>query len=132
VKPGVAFLGLALATLAGQALADCQPSKGWRPPTPQAAFRAADAVVHARIVSRKVASPGRHEAKIQVIKVLKGSFSGDSVFTVAASQCGVADTLKAGEEQVFFLYGKTPFVSRTWQPAETTPQILESLRKQNP
>jgi hypothetical protein len=133
VKPGAAALVLTVATFAGAAYAECQPSKGWRAPTPQAAFRAADAVVHARIVSRRLAAPGRHEAKIQVIKVLKGSLDGDSVFTVAASQCGLADaSFKAGEEYVFFLYGKTRFVSRIWQPAESTPQILQALRSGNP
>jgi hypothetical protein len=126
----ITALALAAAVCAGPALAaECKPSRDWRPPTPQAAYRAADAVVHARIVSSRVAAPGRHEARIQVIRVLKGAFDGDSVFTVAASQCGLADAqFRAGEEYVFFLYGRTRFVSRVWQPAESTPRILEALR----
>jgi hypothetical protein len=129
VKRRAALLALAAAPFAGRALAECKPGPGWRPPSPRTAFKAADAVIHARIVSRRVEAPGRYEARIKVIKILKGSFAGDSVFTVAASECGLADArLKAGEEFVFFLYGNVPFVSRMWQPAETTAQILESLR----
>jgi hypothetical protein len=128
VKPGAIALVLTVSTSAGPALADCKPGPDWRAPAPREAFRAADAVVHARIVSTRLPAPGRHEARIKIIKVLKGSFAGDSVYTVAASECGLADAgFKAGEEYVFFLYGKSGFVSRVWQPAEPAAQVLEAL-----
>jgi hypothetical protein len=113
---------------AGPAAA-CTPSPGWRSPAPQNAFRAADTVIHARIVSRTVPAPGRYQARIKVIRVLKGSFDGDTVFTVSAAACGLADArFQAGKEHVFFLYGDSHFVSRLWQPSETTEQTLDALR----
>ena len=103
----------------------CSPALGWFPPTPASAFATAEVVVHAQVISQE--SDERHyntKAKVRVIKILKGTFSGDMVSTAAGSLCGVG-TFEIGHEYVFF-FARTGqwFVSGLAQPQNATTEEL--------
>ena len=100
----------------------------WHPPTPESAFRAADVVVHAKVMSQSV-ERGLFTGKIKLLKILKGSFSGDTVFSRGSTECGFG-SFRVGEEYIFFFSGCDRFVSGLTAPIQySTKQILDNLRK---
>ncbi len=119
---------LVLASKLGPASA-CSPAPGWLPPTPTSAFAAAEVVVHVQVISQE-SDEQRYNtsAKVRTIKLLKGTFSGDTVITSASSLCGVG-TFAVGHEYVFF-FPRTGqwFVSGLVQPQNaTTEQLLGAI-----
>jgi hypothetical protein len=106
----------------------CDPKPGWKPPSPEAAFRASSVVVHARIVSQQGGDPSI--VRVEVLHLLKGEFQGHAVNTASHSLCGVGQ-LKVGEDYVFFISDSTRlFVTHLNQPQGlTTHQVLLALRK---
>ena len=109
----------------------CTPGPDWKEPTPESSFRAASVVIHARVVST---SPDGSVGNIQLIREYKGRFSGDTVVTGPSSGCGI-DRFDAGREYVFFFgfFGpNSRFVSHLVQPALSTKETLDALRKLRP
>jgi hypothetical protein len=104
----------------------CDPKPDWRPPTPQGAYATASVVIHARVVSVQGADPWN--AKVVVLRTLKGAFSGNTVETASHSLCGIGG-LEVGKEYVFFFPHKSSyFVSHLLQPTGfTTDKILKAL-----
>lgn len=90
-----------IAVLSGSAFA-CSPAPGWRPPTPQSAFKAADVVVHVRIESvERDPSGNAVEGEVHVYKALKGTYSGNMVATGSSAMFGIG-TQTVGQDYVFF------------------------------
>jgi hypothetical protein len=122
----------------------CSPSADWKPHTPNTAFRSADVVIHARVLSQEsppgtiherrdgrrvtVTAIGAVRAKIEVLSVLKGTFTHDFVTTGLDSYCGVGKFVD-GAEYVFFLSKGNTFISYLTQPWNvTTAQTLDAIR----
>ncbi len=122
-----AVISVVLLALLQTAIA-CSPSEDWRPPTPESAFHGANVVIHARVISQSFKKEGV-EGKIEVIRVFKGAFSGDTVLTASSAACGI-DKFNVGQEYVFFFPSKERwFVSHLVQPLNVTaPQTLAALR----
>lgn len=105
----------------------CSVPRGWRPSSPQSAFKTAQVVVHARVVSQTGGSVST--VTIEPLKILKGTFSGNALENPSSSMCG--ESLIDGVEYVFFFpRGAGYFVSSSNQPAETAAEVL-SLLPQN-
>jgi hypothetical protein len=106
----------------------CSPSDDWRPATTQSAFRDVEVVVHARVKSQ-IFKEASVEGQIEVIRVFKGAFSGETVLTADSGACGIGK-FNVGEEYVFFFPKKERyFVSHLVQPWHVpTQQILHELR----
>lgn len=101
----------------------CDMLPGWKPPTPRSAYDAAAIVVHARVLTEaRLDDPS---VTIQVLDVLKGTFSGNRVEN--GSSCGAR--LKAGLEYVmFFRKGDGYHISVLDQPWQmTVAEILSAL-----
>ena len=118
---------VSLFTLSQSAIA-CSPSDDWRPATTQSAFRDVEVVVHVRVKSQ-IFKEASVEGQIEVIRVFKGAFSGETVLTADSGACGI-DKFNVGEEYVFFFPKKERyFVSHLVQPWHVpTQQILHELR----
>jgi hypothetical protein len=117
-------LTLAVVLHAAPAFA-CSVGPDWRPPTPRSAFESAQVVLHARVLSQTGVDDST--VTIEVLGVLKGTFSGKAVKAGSGSMCGMQ--LADGREYVFFFpKGNGYFVSFINQPADlTVAQILSSL-----
>src|SRR5437868_264971 len=66
----------------------CSPMPGWQSPPPEAAYRVAKVVVHARVVSQERTADG-FVATVVPISILKGQFVGNLVSTADSGQCGI-------------------------------------------
>ncbi|MEP7057870.1 MAG: hypothetical protein ABI809_08880 [Caldimonas sp.] len=128
MRRSVLIVSLILATQVDCALA-CSPAPGWTPPTPASAYAEAEVVIHAQVLAQQSDPPAQStRAKIRTLKVLKGSFGGDSVETAAASLCGI-DSFVTGQQYVFFFSRSGQwFVSNLLQPrGYTTEQLLQAI-----
>jgi hypothetical protein len=114
-------LALSVVLLLGEAMA-CSMRPGWSPPTPAGALSSSEVVLHAKVLSVKSDQRGYYsDARISVIQVLKGSFSGDVVSTSGSSLCGIGD-FSVGRHYVFFFPRRGD-----WHVAyDTQPQGLSS------
>ena len=109
----------------------CSPKPDWKPPTPASAFGTAQVIVHARILEQESdESRNTVTAQIQIIRVFKGSFSGNTVTTTDELECGIGK-FEIGKEYIFFFKNKDRwFVNDLEQPKNlSTMQILESISK---
>jgi hypothetical protein len=102
----------------------CSVNTGWRPPSVQRAYETAQVVVHGRVVSQTADQVST--VTIDKIKVLKGSFSGNSVENRSPSLCG-SELINGVEYVFFFPKGVGYRVSSLTQPAETAAQVLRLL-----
>lgn len=105
----------------------CDPTPGWRPPSPTEAFFSSSVVLHARVVSQQGLDPS--VVNVQVLHLLKGPFSGRIIHTASHSLCGVGQ-LEVGAEYVFFIPDEQRlFVTHLNQPKGlSTEQVLRALR----
>ena len=63
----------------------CSVAPGWKPPTPEEAFAAANIVVHARVLSQSGANTDDVVAHVAVIRTWKGSFLRSIVRTASGA-----------------------------------------------
>jgi hypothetical protein len=102
----------------------CSVLPGWRPPSPQDAFKTAQVVLHAHVVSQTGGSVST--VTINPLKILKGTFSGNALANPSSSMCG--GNLIDGVEYVFFFPKGTGYSVRSLdQPAETAAEVLSLL-----
>lgn len=120
------LLALSLPLLLGEALA-CTMPNSWSPPTPASALSNSEVVVHAKVLSVKSDRRGYYsDARISVIRVLKGSFSGDLVSTSASSLCGIGG-FSVGRHYVFFFPQRGYWsVQMSRQPQGLSPEEILS------
>jgi hypothetical protein len=127
MRPLALLVPIAFSTIAYPVFA-CSPLPGWKPPTPQSAYLNADVVVHVRVLSQEQA--GESIARVQPIRVLKGEFTSQTVYTGADAACGIG-SFREDAEYVFFFKGDGYFVNHLVQPWNvTTEQILEALSEE--
>jgi hypothetical protein len=108
----------------------CSIAPGWKQPTPEQAFAAAETVVHARVLSQSGANTDDVIARVAVIRTLKGSFKHSVVRTASGSLCGI-NQFNVGEEYVwFFRSANYPFVDHASQLGDfTVPQVLQAIAR---
>ena len=102
----------------------------YRPLSPEDAFQKAAAVIHVKVISQSK-DHQVYTAKVKVLKILKGSFPGDSLQSSGATTCGFG-AFNVGEEYVFFLGSGSKMIDSFDQPPQlmyNAQQILTRLQK---
>lgn len=114
-------VALAVPALNGYA---CSLRSGWQPPTPQVAFDRSAVVVQARVISHL--GDDRNTVTVEVRRVLKGTFTGNTVEAQSSSMCGMP--VIDGTEYVFF-FSKGSGYAATFanQPANLTAEGIVAL-----
>ena len=107
----------------------CSARMGWRAPTPENAFKAAEVVVHVRVVAVEAGKDRESfNATVQTVRALKGTFSGHTINTGSESRCGVGE-LKVDQEYVFFFTRSGQWLVQAQQQPQgaTTEQMVAAI-----
>lgn len=96
----------------------------------ESAYQSANTVIHARIVEEQKRPEGGARAKLEIIRVLKGGFSGASISTGGHNLCGLGG-FEVGREYVFFFDANDTHVDIRRQPngLPTAAEVLSKISK---
>lgn len=108
------------------ALACSRPPPPWQPPTIEERYRVSEVVVHVQVVSSTSDRQGA-SAKIKVIRVFKGDFDRDIVYTGDHGQCGIGEFRRG--EYVFFLKKGQYNVDNRSIASESTEHTLQQIQR---